>query len=95
MSMYFVPQFYLFRIALLGEQKVGKTSIRQRFVDDTFAEEYKSTIGAEFSTQRVEVNGRVAILHLVSIPCFYHRHRPLFCRVAFGPSELIQIRRGV
>ena len=39
---------FSFKIVLLGDQSVGKTSLVYRFVNDTFSENYISTIGADF-----------------------------------------------
>ncbi|CAG8651153.1 7982_t:CDS:2, partial [Acaulospora colombiana] len=51
--------FYLFRIALLGEDKVGKTCILRRFTDDTFSEDYQPTIACDFATRVVEVKVQI------------------------------------
>ncbi|MFW9920438.1 MAG: Rab family GTPase [Candidatus Thorarchaeota archaeon] len=45
---------FKFRIVLLGEATVGKTSLLRRFAENTFDEEYKQTIGTTFSTKDVE-----------------------------------------
>jgi GTPase SAR1 family protein len=36
---------YLFKFVVLGEDKVGKTSLSARLTDDSFNEEYMPTIG--------------------------------------------------
>jgi len=45
---------FKFRIVLLGEATVGKTSLLRRFTENAFDEEYKQTIGTTFSTKDVE-----------------------------------------
>lgn len=40
----------LFKIVILGDQSVGKTSLMKRYVDKEFAEQYKCTIGVDFKT---------------------------------------------
>lgn len=38
----------MFRIIVIGDQAVGKTSVLKRFTDDVFLETYSPTIGVEF-----------------------------------------------
>ncbi|CAH9064489.1 unnamed protein product [Cuscuta epithymum] len=49
---------YLFKIVLIGESAVGKSNLLSRFARNEFYPNSKSTIGVEFQTQRVEVNGK-------------------------------------
>ncbi|MHA1269118.1 MAG: Rab family GTPase [Candidatus Helarchaeota archaeon] len=37
-----------FKIVVIGEPAVGKTSIIRRFSDNSFSENYKATVGADF-----------------------------------------------
>ncbi|MFW9767759.1 MAG: Rab family GTPase [Candidatus Thorarchaeota archaeon] len=46
---------YKFRIVLLGEAAVGKTSLLRRYTENLFDEEYKQTIGTTFATKDVDV----------------------------------------
>ena len=45
---YQTPHKYLFRLCLLGDAGVGKTSLITRFCDDSFKENYNNTIGVDF-----------------------------------------------
>jgi len=45
---------YVFKILLLGDGGVGKTSLLRRYIDNTFEPDYKSTIGVQFMTNVVE-----------------------------------------
>ncbi|MFW9907277.1 MAG: Rab family GTPase [Candidatus Thorarchaeota archaeon] len=46
---------FKFRVVLLGEATVGKTSLLRRFTENTFDEEYKQTIGTTFASKDVEI----------------------------------------
>ena len=47
---------YVFKILLLGDGSVGKTSLIRRFIDNTFDPDYKGTIGVQFMTRKVKIN---------------------------------------
>ncbi|KAF4694548.1 hypothetical protein FOZ60_007783 [Perkinsus olseni] len=46
-----------YKLVLLGDASVGKTSLVQRFVHNSFADTVQTTIGAAFSTQDLLVPG--------------------------------------
>eukprot|EP00271_Cylindrocystis_brebissonii_P011228 TRINITY_DN281_c0_g1_i1.p1 TRINITY_DN281_c0_g1~~TRINITY_DN281_c0_g1_i1.p1 ORF type:complete len:226 (-),score=40.33 TRINITY_DN281_c0_g1_i1:1029-1706(-) len=50
---------YLFKIVLIGDSGVGKSNLLSRFTKNTFSLENKSTIGVEFATRSVEVDGKI------------------------------------
>ena len=43
------------KIVILGNSGVGKTSLMERYVSARFQQQYKATIGADFSTKDVQV----------------------------------------
>ncbi|KAK3036912.1 hypothetical protein RJ639_030877 [Escallonia herrerae] len=49
---------YLFKIVLIGDSAVGKSNLLARFARDEFYPNSKSTIGVEFQTQKMEINGK-------------------------------------
>lgn len=49
---------YLFKIVLLGDSAVGKSNLLYRFARDEFYPNSKSTIGVEFQTQKMVINGK-------------------------------------
>ncbi|PAA73631.1 hypothetical protein BOX15_Mlig028188g2, partial [Macrostomum lignano] len=44
----------LFKILIIGDGTVGKTSFVQRYVNDVFRQDYKSTIGVDFALKVVK-----------------------------------------
>ncbi len=45
------------KVTLLGDSEVGKTSLILRYVKNEFTEVYKQTLGADFMTKKIEING--------------------------------------
>ena len=50
---------YLFKIVLIGDTGVGKSNILSRFTKDEFHMDTKMTIGVEFSTKSIEIEGKL------------------------------------
>ena len=48
---------YCYKVVLLGESSVGKTSVSIRFAKDVFSEFQESTIGAAFLTKTMDIDG--------------------------------------
>ncbi|KAL3231420.1 GTP-binding protein YPT31/YPT8 [Nakaseomyces bracarensis] len=49
---------YLFKIVLIGDSGVGKSNLLSRFTTNEFNIDSKSTIGVEFATRTVDVDGK-------------------------------------
>ena len=49
---------YLFKIVLIGDSAVGKSNLLSRFARNEFDSNSKATIGVEFQTQLVEIDGK-------------------------------------
>ncbi|MBA0574723.1 hypothetical protein Golob_007006 [Gossypium lobatum] len=49
---------YLFKIVLIGDSAVGKSNLLSRFARNEFDNNSKATIGVEFQTQVVEIDGK-------------------------------------
>jgi small GTP-binding protein len=49
---------FLLKIVLIGDSGVGKTNLLARFTRDQFSPDSKSTIGVEFATKALEVEGK-------------------------------------
>jgi len=54
----------LLKVVLLGESGVGKTALLDRFVNKKFTATYKSTIGADFLTQEIEIDEKLVTLQI-------------------------------
>ncbi|WOL11910.1 hypothetical protein Cni_G20674 [Canna indica] len=50
---------YLFKVVLIGDSGVGKSNLLSRFTRNEFCLESKSTIGVEFATRTLQVEGRM------------------------------------
>jgi len=48
----------VYKTVLIGEGGVGKTSLAVRYTEDRFDEQMKMTIGVNFATKKVNVDGR-------------------------------------
>lgn len=49
---------YLFKIVVIGDSAVGKSNLLSRFARDEFDLHSKATIGVEFQTQVVDIDGK-------------------------------------
>ena len=53
-----------FKVVLLGEQSVGKTSVVTRFLHDAFDESYQATIGVDFLAKTLYCNDQTVRLQI-------------------------------
>ena len=49
---------FLFKIVIIGDSVVGKSKLLSRFARDEFDLHSKATIGVEFETQSVDIDGK-------------------------------------
>merc|ERR1719440_2049590 len=49
---------YLFKVVLIGDSGVGKSNLLSRFTRNEFCLESKSTIGVEFATRSLPIDGK-------------------------------------
>ena len=52
------------KVVVLGDMAVGKTSLMNRFVNNRFSHQYKSTLGADFLSKEVIVDDRTINLQI-------------------------------
>jgi len=50
---------FLFKVVLIGDSGVGKSNLLSRFTRNEFTIESKSTIGVEFATRTIMVDGKI------------------------------------
>ena len=53
---------HIFKILLIGDSGVGKSSILLRFTDDSFEEQMSSTIGVDFKVKTMSLGGKTVKL---------------------------------
>ena len=55
---------FIFKLILIGNSGVGKSSIIQRYMKQTFENSYKCTIGVDFLMKTLEIKNKVVKLQL-------------------------------
>ena len=55
---------YLFKVLLIGDSSVGKTSLLLRYVEEKFSAEFQTTIGVDFKVSSFNMNGKSIKLQL-------------------------------
>ena len=55
---------YLFKIIVIGNSGVGKSSLFNRFIDNTFSESYQATLGVDFKIKTVIFKNKLIKLTL-------------------------------
>ncbi|XP_017644377.1 ras-related protein RABA5a-like [Gossypium arboreum] len=58
---------YLFKIVLVSDSAVGILNLLARFARNEFYPNSKSTIGVEFQTQKLDINGNEVKVHQVGL----------------------------
>ncbi|GJN38607.1 hypothetical protein PR202_gb27665 [Eleusine coracana subsp. coracana] len=79
---------YLFKVVLIGDSGVGKSNLLSRFTRNEFSLESKSTIGVEFATRSLQVDGKVVKAQIWDTagqeryvhPALFASPTPLCCR---------------
>lgn len=55
---------YIFKYIIVGDMGVGKSCVMQRFTEDRFRKDLPHTIGVEFGTMIVDINGELVKLQV-------------------------------
>lgn len=90
---------YVYKIALLGNPGVGKTSLLTRYIDKKYEEDYKPTLGASIvakdvliSTDEIEYDLRLIIWDLAGQEK-YETVRPLYFQGCIGAILVYDLTR--
>ncbi|XP_071942106.1 ras-related protein Rab-8A-like isoform X1 [Antedon mediterranea] len=59
---------FLLKFVIIGDSRVGKSSLLLRFVDDTFDPSFICTIGIDFKVRTIEIDGKKVKLQIWDIP---------------------------
>jgi Ras-related protein Rab-7A len=54
----------MLKLLLLGDAGVGKTSLLDQFVNREFTAQYKATIGSDFSSKQLDLDGKFVTLQI-------------------------------
>ncbi|TNV80085.1 hypothetical protein FGO68_gene16390 [Halteria grandinella] len=55
---------HMFSVIILGDQSVGKSSLIVKFVDGTFQDAYKVSVGIDFKNKKIQVGDKVIKLQI-------------------------------
>ena len=55
----------IFKIVIIGDPAVGKTSIRRKYLGETTIKEYIYTIGADFATKRLKISKDLSVQYQI------------------------------
>ncbi|GAB1221370.1 hypothetical protein ENUP19_0080G0007 [Entamoeba nuttalli] len=58
------PKKTLLKMILIGDSAVGKSSLMNQFINKSFTAQYKATIGADFLTKEIDVDGESVALQV-------------------------------
>lgn len=60
---------FLFKIILIGDTDVGKTSVIQRFKSGNFSERQQNTIGVDFIVRTLNIQGSKVKVSFIDLSC--------------------------
>lgn len=85
-----------YKILLLGDVGVGKTSTMRRFVSATFKENYKPTLGAEILIKEVTFDNKTILLQIWDLAGAYNfkNIRPNFYKKTDGAFLICDLTRA-
>lgn len=81
---------YMFKLLIIGNSSVGKTSFLFRYADDSFSNSFVSTVGIDFKVKTVYRNDKRVKLQIWVSPWGSHVHVFVCGYPLFGVDEFIQ-----
>ena len=85
--MFAETQRSLCKILFLGDATVGKTSIINQYVNRVFSDEYQPTVGADFKSRQLDVDGRFVTLQIWD-PAGQEKYQSL-CPSYYRDSDIV------
>lgn len=84
-----------FKIVVLGDEMVGKTSLVRKYVDDKFQENYIPTIGSDFTIKKINLGSAIVQLNIWDIggQKQYENRRSFYLRGAQGVFIVYDVTR--
>ncbi|NHJ85755.1 MAG: GTP-binding protein, partial [Asgard group archaeon] len=55
----------IWKVVIIGDPAVGKTSIRRKYLGETTLKEYIYTIGADFATKKINLSDNLSIQYQI------------------------------
>ena len=86
---------YRFKILLLGDSAVGKTTLVNKFIQGKFSADYKMTIGVDIMTKTLNIDGTEVVLSIWDIAGQdrFRSFRSVFYRGASGALVVFDLTR--
>jgi len=86
---------FAFKLLLVGEPEVGKTSLIKRYVDDFFKEGYQITLGVDFLSKKVNIKDRELTFQIwdVAGQSGFTNFRHLYLKKAHGVFLVFDLTR--
>ncbi|MHA1917425.1 MAG: Rab family GTPase [Candidatus Ranarchaeia archaeon] len=86
---------FVFKVVLLGEGGVGKTSLILKYTQNKFEENYKPTLGTDFAVHIVEYNNQKVCFQIWDLGGQEHfeQLRAIYCKGAAGAILVFDVTR--
>ena len=55
---------YLCKVIIIGEANVGKSSLLRKYCENTFNDNYVSTIGIDFRCKKIHIGNKIANMQI-------------------------------
>ena len=68
---------YRFKLILVGEYCVGKTSIISRYVDEKYSGDYNCTLGVEFKIKSLNIDDKTGVDLLIWDTCGHDKYKSI------------------